>query len=236
MTQSNDANYALDMGTSPTKAVLKDYYLRSKAVLAAARTEADIVYGDHPLQKFSVAWPAEQAGTRLAVLFFHGGWWKAGNKEDRMFLAEALPGDGVAYVSVGYPLMPDARLRTLADSATLAVDAVVKHLESVVGRRVPIVLAGNSAGAHLAAYATGTLAGTEHDAAAHGIVGMRAKKPEEVDGLIKAMLATKGPVIADIWVDKNENVYPMIPAGAAHNEIVLGPDGRNDGKLDKNQV
>jgi arylformamidase len=172
MTQSNDANYALDMGTSPTKAVLKDYYLRSKAVLAAARTEADIVYGDHPLQKFSVAWPAEQAGTRLAVLFFHGGWWKAGNKEDRMFLAEALPGDGVAYVSVGYPLMPDARLRTLADSAMLAVDAVVKHLESVVGRRVPIVLAGNSAGAHLAAYATGTLAGTEHDAAAHGIVGM----------------------------------------------------------------
>ena len=73
-------------------------------------------------------------------------------------------------------------------------------------------------------------------AEAHGIVGMRAKKPEEVDGLIKAMLATKGPVIADIWVDKNENVYPMIPAGAAHNEIVLGPDGRNDGKLDKNQV
>jgi arylformamidase len=172
MTQSDDTDYTLDMGTPATKAVLKDYYLRSKAVLAAERTEADVAYGGHPLQKFSIAWPAERAATRLAVLFFHGGWWKAGNKEDRMFLAEALPSEGVAYVSVGYPLMPGARLRELAESATLAVDAVAKHLAMVAGHRVPLVLTGNSAGAHLAAYATGGLAGTAQDASARGIVGM----------------------------------------------------------------
>jgi len=172
MTQSYDADYALDMGTDAAKAVLKNYHLRSKAVLAAAGTEADVGYGDHPSQKFSIAWPAERAATRLAVLFFHGGWWKAGNKEDRMFLAEALPAEGVAYVSVGYPLTPGAPLRTLADSATRAVEAAVKHLATAVGRTVPLVLTGNSAGGHLAAYATGTLAGTAHDAAARGIVGM----------------------------------------------------------------
>ena len=73
-------------------------------------------------------------------------------------------------------------------------------------------------------------------AEAYGIKGIRATKVSEVDSVIKQMLAHDGPVVADIMVDQNENVYPMIPAGAAHHEIVLGPDGRNDGKLDKNQV
>jgi acetolactate synthase I/II/III large subunit len=73
-------------------------------------------------------------------------------------------------------------------------------------------------------------------AAAYGIKGLRASKVSEVDAVIKEMLATDGPVLVDMVVDQNENVYPMIPAGAAHNEIVLGPESRNDGKLDKNQV
>jgi len=57
-----------------------------------------------------------------------------------------------------------------------------------------------------------------------GAVGMRATKPGEVDDLIKAMLACDKAVIADVVVDQAENCYPMIPAGAAHNEIKLGPD------------
>ena len=36
------------------------------------------------------------------------------------------------------------------------------------------------------------------------------------------MINTKGPVIADIRVEKEENCFPMIPSGAAHNEMILG--------------
>ena len=57
-----------------------------------------------------------------------------------------------------------------------------------------------------------------------GATGLRARRPEEVDGVIEAMIETPGPVIADILVDKEENVYPMIPAGAAHYEMKLGPE------------
>jgi acetolactate synthase-1/2/3 large subunit len=53
---------------------------------------------------------------------------------------------------------------------------------------------------------------------------VRATKPEEVDGAIRTMIETPGPVLADILVDQNENVYPMIPGGAAHYEMKLGPD------------
>jgi acetolactate synthase-1/2/3 large subunit len=61
-------------------------------------------------------------------------------------------------------------------------------------------------------------------AEAFGAVGLRATRPDEVDGVIEAALATRKPVIADIVVDRAENVYPMIPGGAAHNEIRLSPE------------
>ncbi|MEM8950751.1 MAG: acetolactate synthase 3 large subunit [Pseudomonadota bacterium] len=65
-------------------------------------------------------------------------------------------------------------------------------------------------------------------AEAFGVVGMRAEKVSELDGMIEEMIAVDRPVIADVVVDRAENVYPMIPAGAAHNEIKLGPNAGDD--------
>jgi acetolactate synthase-1/2/3 large subunit len=50
------------------------------------------------------------------------------------------------------------------------------------------------------------------------------------------MLTTKGPVFLNIEVDRNENVFPMIPAGAPHNEIVLGPNQNLKTVDDKSNV
>jgi acetolactate synthase-1/2/3 large subunit len=55
-------------------------------------------------------------------------------------------------------------------------------------------------------------------------VGLRATKEDEVDDVIQEMISIDRPVIADIWVDQKENCFPMIPSGAAHNEMLLGPD------------
>ena len=54
--------------------------------------------------------------------------------------------------------------------------------------------------------------------------GLRAKTIDELDGVIRQMLMTDRAVIADIAVDPKENCYPMIPSGAAHNEMILGPE------------
>ena len=43
--------------------------------------------------------------------------------------------------------------------------------------------------------------------------------------MIESMLATPGPVIADICEDEKENCYPMIPSVASHNEMILRPAG-----------
>ena len=58
-------------------------------------------------------------------------------------------------------------------------------------------------------------------AEAYGMVGLQAKKPEELESTIKAGLETEGPVLIDFHVDPYENCYPMIPAGGAHNEMVF---------------
>jgi acetolactate synthase-1/2/3 large subunit len=54
--------------------------------------------------------------------------------------------------------------------------------------------------------------------------GMRARGVDELDDVIRAMIASPRAVIADICVDQKENCFPMIPSGAPHNEMILGPE------------
>jgi len=73
-------------------------------------------------------------------------------------------------------------------------------------------------------------------AEAYGCIGIRANKPEELDSKIGEMLSVNKPVIFDCVVDKNENCYPMIPSGKAHNKMLLGKQDEkekisDDGKI-----
>jgi acetolactate synthase-1/2/3 large subunit len=54
--------------------------------------------------------------------------------------------------------------------------------------------------------------------------GIRVTDAADLDAGIREMIAYPGPVIADIAVAKDENCFPMIPSGAAHNEMILGPE------------
>lgn len=58
-------------------------------------------------------------------------------------------------------------------------------------------------------------------AEAYGAVGLRATKPQEVEAVLKEGLSAAGPVIMDFKVDREESVYPMVPAGAPITEMLL---------------
>ena len=60
-----------------------------------------------------------------------------------------------------------------------------------------------------------------------GIKGMRVQDPKDLKSSIREMLNHDGPVVMDVRVDKLENVFPMISAGAAHNDMKLND---NDNK------
>ena len=62
-------------------------------------------------------------------------------------------------------------------------------------------------------------------AEAMGGVGIRATTPDELDAAIQLMIDTPRPVLFDCRVAKEENCFPMIPSGKAHNEMLLGDSG-----------
>jgi len=60
-------------------------------------------------------------------------------------------------------------------------------------------------------------------AESYGCVGLRAETPADVEKVLKESLkVTDKPVVMDFVVDREENVFPMIPAGAALNEMIFG--------------
>tara|TARA_E500000305_G_scaffold56411_1_gene45083 strand:+ start:307 stop:2097 length:1791 start_codon:yes stop_codon:yes gene_type:complete len=63
-------------------------------------------------------------------------------------------------------------------------------------------------------------------AEAFGGVGLRAETVDQLDDVIMEMLETDRFVLADIMVKKDENCFPMIPSGAAHHEMLLGPEDK----------
>jgi len=58
-------------------------------------------------------------------------------------------------------------------------------------------------------------------AEAYGAVGLRATRPGEVEPVIREALSIRRPVVMDFVVDRDECVYPMVPAGAALTEMLL---------------
>ncbi len=66
-------------------------------------------------------------------------------------------------------------------------------------------------------------------AEAFGCAGLRCSEADKVDDCINEMMDIKGPVLVDMLVDKEENVFPMVPSGAAHNEMLLADDKEGEG-------
>ncbi len=57
-------------------------------------------------------------------------------------------------------------------------------------------------------------------------VGIRCEKADDLDDKIMEMIETPRPVVFDCVVTKDENCFPMIPSGAAHYEMLLGPEDK----------
>ena len=68
-------------------------------------------------------------------------------------------------------------------------------------------------------------------AEAYGCKGIKATDPIELDEKIQEMIDYDGPVIFDCHVDPAENCFPMIPSGKPHNQMILGPNDKDENKI-----
>jgi acetyl esterase/lipase len=107
--------------------------------------EAGIAYGSDPRQKLDLYWPDTARANGKTVIFFYGGSWDSGAKNDYLFVAQALAANGYTVVVPDYRLYPAVRFPAFVDDGARAV----RWTADRVGADKVFVM-GHSAGAHIA--------------------------------------------------------------------------------------
>lgn len=111
----------------------------------------DAAYGADPRQRLDVFVPAAGALGAPVLVFFYGGSWKTGSKDDYAFAAQALAAQGFVTVLPDYRLYPAVRFPDFLDDGAAAIAWVRDNIAAYGGDPHKIVLAGHSAGAYNAA-------------------------------------------------------------------------------------
>ncbi len=62
-------------------------------------------------------------------------------------------------------------------------------------------------------------------AEAYGAFGARANHPDELSSVLEAGLSHKGVAVIDVVVSKEENVFPIVPAGANARDMMFQSEG-----------
>lgn len=122
-----------------------------RAHSVAAREElgpvAQIAYGAHRRERLDLFRAGDARGT---LVFLHGGYWRAFGREDFSWIAPPFVRAGITVAIPSYPLLPESSLT----QAVAASRRALAHLRSDVltpAEQRCLVVAGHSAGAHLAA-------------------------------------------------------------------------------------
>lgn len=143
----------------------------------AGRTRRDVRYGDGPKQVLDVVAPETGTEGAPVVLFLHGGYWRALDKDDHSHLA--LPFPDATFVNANYDLCPDATLDDLVREAREAVEWTAAEVPGADARG-RLFLYGHSAGAHLAAAVLGEELGAASAAALGGVFALSGIYEPEV--------------------------------------------------------
>ncbi|KQP28917.1 alpha/beta hydrolase [Methylobacterium sp. Leaf469] len=105
-------------------------------------------FGPNPRQRLDVFTPVAGTGGAPVLVFFYGGSWKNGTKEDYAFVGQALAAQGFVTVLPDYRLYPEVRFPDFLDDGAAAIAWVRDNIAQYGGDPRRIVLAGHSAGAY----------------------------------------------------------------------------------------
>lgn len=135
---------------SPPKAldVLNDVFPGDDGVV---RLATGVPFRDGPRGKLDIwARPSVDGRRRPVLVFFYGGGWAKGRRQDYGFVAKAYAARGFVVVIPDYRLVPEVRFPTFLEDAATAVRWTHDNIARHGGDPDRIVVAGHSAGAYLA--------------------------------------------------------------------------------------
>lgn len=108
----------------------------------------DAPFGEGDRQRLDVFTPVAETKNAPVLVFFYGGSWKSGDKEDYAFAAQAFAAQGFVTVLPDYRVYPEVRFPDFLDDGAQAIAWVRDNIAAYGGDPRKIVLAGHSAGAY----------------------------------------------------------------------------------------
>ncbi len=113
-----------------------------------AHDRTEIAYGAHPRQRLDLYRPKDLAGRAPTVVFFYGGGWEGGAKDDYRFAALALVEQGYVVAVPDYRVYPEVPFPAFLEDSAKAVAWVRANAGTQGGDPDRLFLAGHSAGAY----------------------------------------------------------------------------------------
>ncbi|GGE13355.1 carboxylesterase [Polymorphobacter glacialis] len=110
---------------------------------------ADIAFGPDPRQKLDIYAP-DNAKAAPVLVFFYGGSWSSGRRQDYAFAAKALAARGFIVVVPDYRLVPQVRYPAFIEDGAAAVAWTSEYIARYQGDPARIGVIGHSAGAYIA--------------------------------------------------------------------------------------
>lgn len=110
-----------------------------------------LAYGADPRQKLDVYVPDHLAGEAPVLLFFYGGAWQSGSREQYLAFGQAFASLGIVTVVADYRLYPQVTWPAFVDDGASAMGWVHHHIAQYGGDPARLFVSGHSAGGYIAA-------------------------------------------------------------------------------------
>ncbi len=144
----HDAQYDNRARIAEHPQILAHWHDASVAARAHLDARLDVAYGVDASEKLDVFLPPRPGAPVL--VYIHGGYWRALDKRDQSFVAAPFVAAGAMVVLPNYALCPTVAIETITLQMVRALAWVHRHAPALGGDPGRIVVAGHSAGGHLA--------------------------------------------------------------------------------------
>ena len=112
------------------------------------RIARGVPYGDGPRQTYDVYVPTKMSGPLPVIVFFYGGGWNSGSKEDYVWFGHALASMGYVVAIPDYRLVPEVVYPAFLQDNAAAMKHIMAHVSGYGGDAARLGVAGHSAGAY----------------------------------------------------------------------------------------